>query len=141
MDETASNSEELAKLRDEVIICTNCGLCKAVCPIFEENRREPFSTRAKMILAYFLLSGQVELDETVVERVYQCTTCKNCTYTCMCELDVAKIIEKLRKLLVERGHATEVSSELVTNIEKTHNPFGEDSKVRNNFLKLAQEED
>jgi Fe-S oxidoreductase len=141
MDETALNNEELAKLRDEVIICTNCGLCKVVCPIFEENRREPFSTRAKMILAYFLLSGQIELDDTVVSRIYQCTTCKNCTYTCLCELDVAKIIEKLRKYLVERGHATKVSSELVANIEKTHNPFGEDPKVRNILLKFVQEED
>jgi Fe-S oxidoreductase len=141
MDETALNNEELAKLRDEIIICTNCGLCKVVCPIFEENRREPFSTRAKMILAYFLLSGQIELDDTVVSRIYQCTTCKNCTYTCLCELDVAKIIEKLRKYLVERGHATTISSELVANIEKTHNPFGEDPKVRNILLKFVQEED
>lgn len=141
MNQSLENSEELAKLRDEVIICTNCGLCRAACPIFEEDRREPFSTRAKMILAYFLLSGQLELDDTIVSRIYQCTTCKNCTQTCMCELDVAKIIEKLRKLLVERGHATEASSELVTNIEKTHNPFGEDPKVRNNLLKLVQEED
>jgi len=139
MGESASSNEELAKLRDEVIICTNCGLCRTVCPIFEEDRREPFSTRAKMILAYFLLSGQIELDDTVVSRIYQCTTCKNCTQTCMCELDVARIIEKLRKLLVKRGHATTVSSDLVANIEKTHNPFGEDPKVRNKLLKLVRE--
>jgi len=139
VNQSLENSEELAKLRDEVIICTNCGLCRAACPIFEESRLEPLSTRAKMNLAYFLLSGQVELDDTVVSRIYQCTTCKNCTQTCMCELDVAQIIEKLRKVLVKRGQATTVSSELVKNIEKTHNPFGEDPKVRNKLLKFVQE--
>ena len=141
MNQSLENCEELAKLRDEVIICTNCGLCRAACPIFEESRLEPSSTRAKMILAYFLLSGQLELDDTVVSRIYQCTTCKNCTQTCMCELDVATIIEKLREHLVQKRCTTTASSEIVANIEKTHNPFGEDPEVRNNLLKLVQEEE
>jgi len=90
-----------------------------------------------MTILFALLEGWLDWDE-VAERMYECTTCKNCQATCLSGLDIPAVVEAARAELVKRGLGNEVSAQLVENMQKTHNPFGEDPKIRNRLLELAE---
>ena len=90
-----------------------------------------------MSILYALLQGWLDWDE-VAERMYECTTCKNCQVTCLSGLDIPTVIEAARAELVKRGYGNSVSAQLADNLKKTHNPFGEDPNARERLKQLAE---
>lgn len=122
-------ADRLKKLEMEMLTCTFCGFCKSVCPYFEDNQWEPAVARGKVILAYGLIRGDIEPDDSVVKRIYQCTTCKDCERRCPSNIKVIEIVKAARGDLVKAGHMLPVHSKIVKNIEKTQNPYGETKKA------------
>jgi Fe-S oxidoreductase len=90
-----------------------------------------------MTILYALLQGWLDWDE-VSERMYECTTCKNCQATCLSGLDIASVVEAARAELVKRGFGHKVSEELAQNLRTAHNPFGEDTEARERLKRLAE---
>ena len=127
----------LEKHRHIIMECVSCGLCQSNCPIYKQTNLESNSAKGKMTILFALLEGWLNWDE-VAERMYECTTCKNCQATCLSGLDIPAVIEAARAELVKRGLGNEISAQLVENMQKTHNPFGEDPKARNRLKKLAE---
>jgi Fe-S oxidoreductase len=127
----------LDKHKHIVLECVSCGLCQSNCPIYKQTNLESNSAKGKMSILYALLRGWLDWDE-VAERMYECTTCKNCQATCLSGLDIASVIEAARAELVKRGYGHAVSGELSENLRKTHNPFGEDQKERERLRLLAE---
>lgn len=122
-------AEKAKKLEMEMLTCTFCGFCKSVCPYFEDNQWEPAVARGKVILAYGLVRGDIEPDDSVVKRIYQCTTCKDCERRCPSNIKVIEIVKAARGDLVKAGHMLPAHSKIVENIEKTGNPYGETKKA------------
>ncbi len=120
-----------------IMECVSCGLCQSNCPIYKQTNLESNSAKGKMTILFALLEGWLNWDE-VAERMYECTTCKNCQATCLSGLDIPAVVEAARAELVKRGLGNEVSAQLVKNMQKTHNPFGEDPKARNRLKELAE---
>lgn len=120
-----------------IMECVSCGLCQSNCPIYKQTNLESNSAKGKMTILFALLQGMLEWDE-VAERMYECTTCKNCEATCLSGLDIAAVIEAAREELVKRGYGHTVSGELAKNIRGTRNPFGEDPKERERLKRLAE---
>jgi Fe-S oxidoreductase len=120
-----------------IMECVSCGLCQSNCPIYKQTNLESNSAKGKMTILFALLQGMLDWDE-VAERMYECTTCKNCEATCLSGLDIASVIEAAREELVRRGHGHTVSSELAKNLRETQNPFGEDPKERERLKRLAE---
>jgi len=127
----------LEKHRHIIMECISCGLCQSNCPIYKQTNLESNSAKGKMTILFALLEGWLNWDE-VAERMYECTTCKNCQATCLSGLDIPAVVEAARAELVKRGLGNEVSAQLVENMQKTHNPFGEDPKARNRLKELAE---
>jgi len=127
----------LEKHRHIIMECVSCGLCQSNCPIYKQTNLESNSAKGKMTILFALLEGWLNWDE-VAERMYECTTCKNCQATCLSGLDIPAVVEAARAELVKRGLGNEVSAQLVENMQKTHNPFGEDPKARNRLKELAE---
>lgn len=127
----------LEKHKHIIMECVSCGLCQSNCPIYKQTNLESNSAKGKMTILFALLEGWLDWDE-VAERMYECTTCKNCQATCLSGLDIPSVVEAARAELVKRGLGNEVSAQLVENMQKTHNPFGEDPKIRNRLLELAE---
>ena len=121
----AKRTRELEK---EMLTCTLCGFCKSVCPYFEDNQWDPSVARGKVILSYGLSRGEVEPDDSVVRRIYQCTTCKDCERRCPSNIKVIEIVKAARADLVEAGHILPAHAKIVENIENTNNPYGETEK-------------
>jgi len=82
------------KLEKEMLTCTFCGFCKSVCPYFEDNQWDPSVARGKVILAYGLTRGEIEPDDSVIKRIYQCTTCKDCERRCPSDIKVIEIVKE-----------------------------------------------
>jgi glycolate oxidase len=126
------------EIDDEILICVQCGFCRAGCPTFGETNLESQNARGRVLLAYSILSGKLEPSIELAERIYKCTTCMNCTQACPSGLHVVEIMEKLRKKLVKHGVTNPAHDKIRNNIKEHHNPFGEDTKPREDLAKLAK---
>ena len=140
--EKPENIQSFGKeIDDEILICVQCGFCRAGCPTFSATNLESDNARGRVLLAYSLLSGKLEPSIELADRIYKCTTCMNCTQACPSGLHVVEIMEKLRERLVEQGVTNPAHDKIRNNIKEHHNPFGEDTKAREDLAKLDKEGD
>ena len=58
-------SDMLKKLDDQLVNCMRCGMCQAVCPLFNETGRETDVTRGKLALLDGLASQLLHNPENV----------------------------------------------------------------------------
>lgn len=119
-------TDNLDKWKKELVNCTQCGFCKDVCPIFADVEWDSSVARGKMALCYGLYSGDIEPDESVVERLYQCTTCADCTRRCPSSTEVVGVVEAVRKDLVASGIMGPTHRKIAESIAMLGNPFGEE---------------
>jgi len=122
-------AERAKRLEKEMLTCTFCGFCKSVCPYFEDNQWDPSVARGKVILAYGLGRKEIPADQSVVERLYQCTTCKDCERRCPSNIKVVDIVEAVRADLVEAGCVLPAHKRVIDNVRKTKNPYGETAAI------------
>jgi len=99
--------------------CMKCGLCKSFCPVFKILREESSSPRGHSIL----LS-----EKTINKIVFECTLCKACEQKCPLDLKICDAIKKAREVLVLKNKELKSNKEMISNIEKTGNPFGNNSE-------------
>ncbi len=112
-----------------MMTCTYCGFCKSVCPVFEGIGWDPSVARGRIILAYGLLQKDIPADESVVENLYQCTTCKDCERRCPSKIEVVDVVERARRDLVATGKMLPKHRKLVDNVLRHGNPYGEKESV------------
>ena len=116
-------------LEKEMMTCTYCGFCKSVCPVFDISNWEGVGPRGKVILAYGLREKEIPADESVLERIYQCTTCKNCERRCPSDIKVVDIVESTRRDLVANDFIYPAHKQIIDRLKATGNPYGETKKV------------
>jgi glycolate oxidase len=122
---------------DEILICVQCGFCRAGCPVFAQSGLESQNARGRVLLAYSLLSGKLEPSMDIGDRLYKCTTCANCTATCPSGIKVVDIVERVREKMVSEGLGRPEHEKIKANIREYYNPFGDDPKARNKLLEYA----
>lgn len=123
------DAKHLEKMRKALMTCTLCGFCKSVCPVFEDVKWDSSAARGRNILAYGLLNKDIPPDESVIENMYQCTTCKDCERRCPSNIEVVDIVENCRRDLVDNGKILPKHRRVVDNIIKFGNPYGEEISV------------
>lgn len=107
--------EESAEILEK---CIQCGMCKAICPVFKALREEQVSPRGKAII----LS-----DKTLDKVIFECTLCRGCEQKCPLNLKVCDAILKAREAAVLKGQGLKENLEMIENVRKSGNPFGTDS--------------
>ena len=118
--------ESYGKVADnEIFACIQCGFCRLGCPIFAETALESRNARGHVILAYNLMTGEIEPSPELAASFYQCTTCLNCKATCPAGLEVAEIVGAARQRLVEAGYLPAVFEPMLESLTEKGNPFGE----------------
>lgn len=112
--------------------CTNCGLCKNVCPAAKAFQDESVSPRSKNILAEKFIKGET----TISGRYFYdyCNGCGACVAACPIKLGFNPI--KIREKAVESGFILKENEEMVKNIKEYRNPFGKIDNSKKNPDKL-----
>ena len=66
------------KYRDQILKCSRCGYCQAVCPVYGATLRPAFNARGKMLLLKEIMDNKIELNDELIDTLFQCTTCAAC---------------------------------------------------------------
>jgi glycolate oxidase len=120
----------LKEYLNEMVTCTLCGYCKGVCPVFKNLGWDTGAARGKVLLSYGVLSKEIDIDDSVAQRLYQCVLCGDCERRCPSDVKTPDMVKAARAELVDSGFAYKTHTAMVENILKTGNIFGdEDMKI------------
>jgi glycolate oxidase len=113
------------KVDNEILACIQCGFCRAGCPTYSQTGLESMNARGRVLLALSLMSGRLKPSEEMATRIFQCTNCLNCKYTCPSRVEVADIVQAARHRLAEAGFLPPVFQASSKSLTQYGNPFGE----------------
>ena len=113
------------KFRQEVLRCSRCGFCQAICPVFGVTLRPALNARGKMLLLLEAMEGKIALGDELIESIYQCTYCASCVQTCPSEVPLPEVIREVRKDLVEVGSGHPALKGLREILSRPANIYGE----------------
>jgi Fe-S oxidoreductase len=91
------------RFRDQILQCSRCGFCQAVCPVFGATLRPSMSARGKMLLLKEVMEGRIDLGDELIDSLFQCTHCAGCVDNCPSGVRVPEIIQQVRKDMVRIG--------------------------------------
>jgi glycolate oxidase iron-sulfur subunit len=89
----------MRELEDQLIVCMKCGMCQAVCPLFEQTGREADVARGKLALLNGLMQEMFEDAKGTYERLNRCLLCGSCAANCPSGVSVLEIFIKARGIL------------------------------------------
>jgi len=91
------------KFRKQVLQCSRCGFCQAHCPVFGSTQRPALNARGKMLVLKEVMEGKIDLNDELIETLFQCTTCASCFENCPSGVEVPDIIKVARRDMVNMG--------------------------------------
>ncbi len=96
---------ELKRLDVEIEpwLCTQCGNCRTVCPVFKQLGWESASPRGKLYYVKKLLEKGEPIDEEFAKRIFQCSLCVRCEEVCQTKIDMMRVWQALRAELGKKG--------------------------------------
>ena len=116
--------------------CLGCKFCVPSCTLYEEWLSE--GGAGKLRAAYYYFKDGVGDEERLRDILYACTTCAACQNTCerySAAVEITKIIERIRRSLVERGIGPLPSQKRWNDyLEKEYNPYFEKHSDRLSWL-------
>ncbi len=114
------------KYREQVLKCSRCGFCQAVCPVYGSTLRPALNARGKMLLLKEVMDGKIDLNDELIESLFQCTTCASCTESCPSGVEVAEVIKQVRKDMVNIGSCHPAFKGMHQVLKKHTNIYAED---------------
>lgn len=100
----ATRFNHLQKWESTLSACIRCGYCFEHCPLFKFTGWESDAPRAKLITAFGLLSGELELSETSADKMFNCFYCRRCEAACSSGVTLTDVFTDAKKDLVEMGY-------------------------------------
>ncbi len=93
--------KNLEDYREEIEQCVKCGACRAHCPVFGADRREGRVARGKVALAHSVMTGEIGLEDKVLEDMSQCLLCGSCCAQCPNKVPTEEIVAAARRRIAE----------------------------------------
>ena len=115
------------KYREQILKCSRCGFCQAVCPVYGATLRPALNARGKMLVLKEVMDGKIELNDELIETLFQCTTCANCFENCPSGVEVPEIIKEARKDMVKVGSCHPAFKGMNDVLKKHTNIYAEDA--------------
>ena len=118
-----------------------CGFCRVECPTWSFIDWESGTPRGRMMIIKALLDGELEVNDYIAERTYQCTLCGYCLWRCPSGVETTEAIKALRSLLVSRGLSPEALEPISRHIKENKSIYQSPRETRRNWIeKLGLEE-
>jgi coenzyme F420-reducing hydrogenase delta subunit/heterodisulfide reductase subunit C len=99
--------ERSKKWENELNKCIRCGYCYELCPLFKSYNWESDTPRGKLLLIYGMITGNIEPSQEIVDKIFQCFYCKNCSDNCSAGVPVTEILTDARADLINAGFEVE----------------------------------
>jgi len=133
------NNMLLNELSNDIWYCSTCMMCKAVCTVHRETRKEAHSPMKRVWLLDMIRRGILEFDKKSVELMYEgCLLCRLCTEWCVSRQDIANIMATARADIVNLGKAPKYVLKIDHNFEFAKNPTGEPFEKRFAYLQMPK---
>ncbi|MBW1943344.1 MAG: (Fe-S)-binding protein [Deltaproteobacteria bacterium] len=114
------------KYREQILQCSRCGFCQAHCPVYGATLRPGLNARGKMLLLKEVMEGKIDLNDDLIESLFQCTTCASCSENCPSGVEVPEIIKQVRKDMVHLGSCHPAFKGMNEVLQKHPNIYAED---------------
>ncbi len=114
------------KYREQILKCSRCGYCQAVCPVYGATLRPALNARGKMLLLKEVMDGELELTDELIETMFQCTTCASCFENCPSGVHVDEIIKQARTDMVHIGSCHPAFTGMNKVLQQHTNIYAED---------------
>lgn len=99
--------ERSKKWENELNKCIRCGYCYELCPLYKSFNWESDTPRGKLLLVYGMITGNIEPSQDIVDKIFQCFYCKNCSDNCSAGVPVTEILTDARADLIKAGFDVE----------------------------------
>ena len=109
---------------EDIIKCTRCGRCRALCPIHDELGWESTNARGRMLLARALVEGE-KPSHAMMKSFYTCLTCSMCTSTCPSGAKPDEVMEAARREMIRQELSPPYYNTILENIRVHGNSLGE----------------
>lgn len=119
----------LKEWKKELNICIRCAYCFEGCPMFKDMGWEADTARGKTVLAYGLLTGELEPSGYIADKIFQCSYCQDCVERCSAKVSIPDILTAARADLANAGFKYKAHTELLDKIKQTGNIFGKEIKA------------
>jgi len=86
-------------LEEQLVVCIRCGMCQAVCPLYNQTGREADVARGKLAMLDGILADMFDDPQGVIERLNRCLLCGSCAANCPSRVRVLEIFIKARAIL------------------------------------------
>lgn len=141
---TDSDGQELhlQPIAQSTYECLRCAFCfdlswlgtANLCPSYAWGSFESYGARGRVALARAILEGELEYDESLVERVFACTECRACAEMCFKYIDTVKIYAAMREDLAARGLIPPGLATVTDSLVETHNIYHKPHQERFSWL-------
>ncbi|MFW9767221.1 MAG: (Fe-S)-binding protein [Candidatus Thorarchaeota archaeon] len=134
--------DRLEKYADWARACMHvrCGFCRENCPAYSQLKLDSYAAKGKMTILYHLLKGNLELDETVAERVFACTSCGLCDVAC--GYSQSEAIQEMKTVLYDHDVAIPDGYQKVSKkTRESGNPYSAETKDGFQYLQSIPESD
>ncbi len=92
------------RLKEAWESCVKCGLCRDVCPVFREEKAEPFVARGHIALLSEFMKGKIDFSgEKSKDYLYKCLLCATCVEACPNSAETDTVVE-IARLHVSKRH-------------------------------------
>ncbi|MET3580058.1 Fe-S oxidoreductase [Mesorhizobium robiniae] len=117
----------------DLLSCTECGRCQAVCPAYSAGL--PLSPKMLITDMRDALGGgpaAAPLVGGVISEatLWACTTCRACMEACPVEIEHLPKIIDMRRHLIDEGHVSPGLQDALSNLTRLGNSMGKPSKMR-----------
>ncbi|WP_025270313.1 (Fe-S)-binding protein [Hippea sp. KM1] len=83
--------------------CVKCGICRSVCPVFKEEKSEPYVARGHITLLSELIKGNIDFSEKEAkDYLYKCLLCTTCVESCPNDSHTDTIVEIARHEVIKK---------------------------------------
>jgi len=84
--------KELNDYREDIHRCSKCGLCQAVCPIFQLTGNECSVSRGQFIMLDGVVKNKLKMNKNINKYLDLCLKCNKCSEFCPSEINVVDIL-------------------------------------------------
>ncbi len=99
--------ERTKKWENELDKCIRCGYCYELCPLFKSYGWESDTPRGKLLMVYGMITEKIKPTQEIVDKIFQCFYCKNCSDNCSAGVPVTDILTDARADLINAGFEVE----------------------------------